>query len=69
MPRMVWINPDFSRETEILLGELYPDADSTLIAKFGQEHAINFKTIPSSAYGSFDTVRKKKRGTTVDGVS
>jgi len=59
MPRMVWINPDFSRETEILLGELYLDADSALIAKFVQDHAINFKTIPSSAYGSFDTVSKK----------
>ena len=59
MPRMVWINPDFSRETEVLLGELYRNADGGLISKFVKDHAINIKTIAGSPYGSFDTVSKK----------
>ena len=59
MPRMVWINPDFSRETEVLLGELYPNANVGLISQFVKDHAMNFITIPGSPYGSFDTVSKK----------
>ncbi len=59
MPRMVWINPDFSRESEILLGELYPDTDKNLISKFVQDHASSVKSIPRSTHDDFDGLDKE----------
>ena len=59
IPRMVWVNPDFYREAEILLGELYPDTDNNLITKFVKDHIKNFETVTNSAHGSFDAVSKK----------
>lgn len=65
MPRMVWINPDFSREAEIILSELYPDANNDLIVKFVQSHSTNFKTINNLTLNSFKSISQKiwnKRG-------
>lgn len=59
MPRMVWVNPNFSRETEIFLGKLYSDTDKKVITQFVQNHATNFKTITKSAQDTFDTVSGK----------
>ena len=58
MPRMVGLIL-ISLETEVLLGELYPNANVGLISQFVKDHAMNFITIPGSPYGSFDTVSKK----------
>jgi hypothetical protein len=65
MPRMVWINPDFSSDAEILLAKLYPNAGNDLIVRFVQSHSTEFKTINNPAFDSFESINEKtwnKRG-------